>query len=646
MYYYQGNNGNSDLSRVPVGGRDTPGSSIQEEQLNDQARLLVSRFSNIGADNPAKVYPLPRSLFYDAAKLDPDTKQAEKYGLFMFYSFGSGEGNAYVEQYYNSERPKYNRRISSARSKNPSAISLIEDTASYSQLLGSASTTLRDPSPIIGGVNAPYYWKDFIYCKYYGTIPNNRLITLRRFSSPVLDNFSGPKGTSTPENIKKGVGMPVAQAVTWFGGNSGNSLSDLIGFSTGLEWTSQDIDVERVQKAFADGLLNSTAFETLTNLVAEFKSDGSENATRTSEFKLGAEVLANANSSIGEELKRAKYFKAFFDAAKTSPERFGIMSERIWVPVDVIKETSKRDVGLSFTWNDMALKFSYDLTSAGEVNSKAAMFDILGNLLSIGTNYGSFLAPYIKYDSEYSALTFPGGDEGAKLAYTNLEQFVTQYATQMFLKSNSPEKGRVIGGGTLSDQELSEAPDAFRRIQQDLEDNGQISAENRATFEKYFRGLQSQLATQAAEAWQAPLSLYTGAPIGEWHLVIGNPYNPIAMMGNLICKGVSVKFGNSLGPDDFPSSLEAEIILAHARPRERGEIESIFNRGDGRLYQTVKSTSADAQSYGNVVDLAGNVTTNETLNTLWSDVSQAPVTNPDPSPPGQGFDVGGGAAGE
>ena len=106
MYYYEGN----DPSNGTTAGEFVPGSPIAQQLLNERAQSIVSRYSNIGADNPAKSqYPLPRSLFYDAAKLDPDVKQAEKYGLFMFYSFGGGGGNSYLDQYYLSERSEYNR---------------------------------------------------------------------------------------------------------------------------------------------------------------------------------------------------------------------------------------------------------------------------------------------------------------------------------------------------------------------------------------------------------------------------------------------------------------------------------------------------------------------------------------------------------
>jgi hypothetical protein len=91
---------------------------------------------------------------------------------------------------------------------------------------------------------------------------------------------------------------------------------------------------------------------------------------------------------------------------------------------------------------------------------------------------------------------------------------------------------------------------------------------------------------------QLPKSVLTGAPIGEWHLVVGNPLNPIAMIGNLICTGVEVTFSDILGPDDFPTEIHASFTLKHGRPRERGEIESIFNRGDGRLYQSTVRTQS------------------------------------------------------
>ena len=572
---------------------------ILENQISS---IIVSNDSNIGADNPSKTFPSPRSLFYDGAKLDPGVKNAEKYGLFMFYSFGSGEGNEFKDQYYLSEQPKYNRRISSVASKNPTAESLVSNTRELSELPESSGSVNRNSYNIIGGMHAPYYWKDFIYCKYYGTVPNNRMITLRRFPSPVHDNFSVPRALETPENIKKGVGTPVAQAVTWFGGKTGNSLSSLINFSTGLSWENQPIDEQRIQKAFGDKLIGSVPYDQVLKFLNE--SGGSAISGKVDEIlnKTGTEAVATIANPSSDKIIQARQFRAFFNAVKEDSTRFGVLGEKIWVPVDVIKSTSKRAVGLDFTWEDLVLKFSYDLTSAGEVNTKAAMFDILGNLLSIGTNYGNFLSPYTLLDSEFQSLGFPGGAEGLKLFYTNFEEFIkTTYSGIML---GGEDETPTAGQDTLK-AKLDELNNDLIKLQEDLKDDGNLSSTGEKLLKKISKGIESQNAEAAATDWQAPLSLYTGAPIGDWHVVIGNPYNPIAMIGNLICTDVKISFSETLGPDDFPTTIDADITLQHARPRERGEIESIFNRGDGRLYQSVASTSANAQTTINVTDNTG-----------------------------------------
>jgi hypothetical protein len=83
--------------------------------------------------------------------------------------------------------------------------------------------------------------------------------------------------------------------------------------------------------------------------------------------------------------------------------------------------------------------------------------------------------------------------------------------------------------------------------------------------------------------YYTPLML-SGYPTGEWHLTIGNPLNPIAMMGNLVCNNVKVSFNDELGPDDFPTEMTVQIQLMPGRQRHRGDWESMFNRGNGRLY--------------------------------------------------------------
>ena len=98
-------------------------------------------------------------------------------------------------------------------------------------------------------------------------------------------------------------------------------------------------------------------------------------------------------------------------------------------------------------------------------------------------------------------------------------------------------------------------------------------------------------------------AILTGEPVGEWHVTIGNPLNPIAMIGNLICTKIEVEFGDELGPDDFPTEIKFTVKLSHAMARDRDAIESAFNRGMGRIYNLPDSFSGSAD-WQTVVDNA------------------------------------------
>jgi hypothetical protein len=228
------------------------------------------------------------------------------------------------------------------------------------------------------------------------------------------------------------------------------------------------------------------------------------------------------------------------------------------------------------------------------------MLDLLGSLLAIGTNYGRFLTPNIRYDNGFPAIGFPGGDAGLAEFYRDPTNWFSKYwqKFQTDQAAANPANPQTIGGtnsatapGTTSNtaaaDDYSNASPAIKRAAD-------------VAIQKSF-----------LEKVQLPLSFLTGAPIGEWHLVVGNPCNPIAMIGNLICETVDIDFSDKLGPDDFPTEITATFTLKHGRSRERGEIESMFNRGDGRLYQSNIKTFANGQSTGAFADTQGNVITED-----------------------------------
>jgi hypothetical protein len=578
---------------------------LEEARIQGIVNSVIAPASNIGSSNPTKG-PTARSLFYEAGKRVPG-----KYGQFLFYALGSNENN-FIDAYYRSENGEYNIKTSSVKSKNPTASFLVSETvklqarASDSGILSGLFS--RFEGDVIGGLSAPYYWKDFLYCKYYGTIPNNYMITLRRFPSPVLDNLSIPKNLDKNSDgyYKEGVMRPVAQAVTWFGGNSGNSLNDLISFSTGIQWETKPQSAIKTQEAYSKGFLQD-------GLVGDIKqglsslSDSASNIFNSGEIIATGAIVATDPS---QTLTKASRVAALRDKAKNLGEGGGLMSEYIWTSVDVVKNTYVRGIGLPFDWKDIVVVFDYELTSVGEVNTKAAMLDILGNILSIGTNYGVFLTPDTRYNSAFPAIRFPGGDAGLELYYRNPVGWLSKYGDEITKIVEKASSSADEGNGTQGQAESQKVRQSVDKIAKD----GSKSDSESSNFFKQFLGsdevsrlFKFQQTASFIENYQMPLSFLTGAPIGEWHLTIGNPCNPIAMIGNLICSNVKIDFTEALGPDDFPTGVKATFTLQHGRDRERGEIESIFNRGDGRLYHSAQETSSNQQSFSSFADTAGNV---------------------------------------
>jgi hypothetical protein len=274
----------------------------------------------------------------------------------------------------------------------------------------------------------------------------------------------------------------------------------------------------------------------------------------------------------------------------------------------------------------MSLAFHYDLTSIGEVNTKAAMLDLMGSLLGLGTNYGNFLTPTIRYNSEFYPVGFPGGNAGLASFYRDPINFIKNHSTDI--------------NELLTGDQAGAASEAAGKIKETIGANGTNDLANvitGGTSPAVERAISIALQEKFIEKVQLPLSFLTGAPIGEWHLVVGNPCNPIAMIGNLICESVQIEFSERLGPDDFPAELKATYTLKHGRDRERGEIESMFNRGDGRLYQSSLQTYANGQSDGAFSDTQGNRINQNYAQKITSGVlpytqsdadSQGPITNP------------------
>jgi len=92
----------------------------------------------------------------------------------------------------------------------------------------------------------PYHFTDFVFAKYWNKVENNRLITLRRYGAPIVDNLKFPgmdgetklgspgktdnvnqdtdQGTIDKGSSGRVTFPPMAQAITYFGEETGNNL--------------------------------------------------------------------------------------------------------------------------------------------------------------------------------------------------------------------------------------------------------------------------------------------------------------------------------------------------------------------------------------------------------------------------------------
>ncbi len=554
----------------------------------------------------SELQALPKSLFYDAA-----TSDGTYSGLFAYYVLGKSRGVKYSK----SESTAYLPSITPIESRNPTAKAIIDATSKPGN--GGTPAYLDPNSEFRGQI---YNVKDFIFCKHYGIIPNNRMLTLRRFPHPTLDSLRvlpdiSKKIVTEPKDkvkieafrvpgldrvrdqmARENSSLPVSQAVTYFGEGTGNDLSSILGITTGLNFSYETQEPLKNEQTGDPGLMNSP----FGDLIKSFITSGNSNLDVDSLDKLAGTFIAP-----DKNINRLR--RLLLDQAVSAD---GPLSKKIFVNVNTVNEVMTRKQGFTGGKESFSLTFSYSLTSVGNVNSKLLFLDLMTNLLSLGTDYGQFLSPELRLEQTNVGLGFPGGAEGYAKSILDPLQFVIDMVTGV--RSSKTVDAIATAEGSLS-KDIEEATNEIKNFIADPSRG--ISKDGK--FYKSIAVMLSDLFLK--KIYYQPIML-SGYPTGEWHLVVGNPLNPIAMIGNLVCTSVNIRFNDELGPDDFPTEMTATYNLSPGRQRHRGDWESMFNRGNGRMYlgQLVESgetTNAYINSSGLLVNDFTGLGTNP-LNTV------------------------------
>lgn len=397
----------------------------------------------------------------------------------------------------------------------------------------------RNIAKVFGYGPAPYSWADFLYCKYYGKIPNNRLITLRRYPYPISDNVVISNSNAV---------VPVAQAVTWFSEETNNKLSDILKMSFGVNWKEIEAQVQEVngnERGFGSG------------------SEAFAGSKAVSAF--GAVLTATRGSYDQWSGKRQR------DIAwsKESYTNSGPYWNQIYGPVNVVHKSHMRDRGLKFQ-SDVTLKFHYSLNSYAGVNPKVAVLDILTNFLTLTYTNAKFWGGATRYFPNASFRVGFFGDQN-KFYSGDFKGYATSIGTEMKSTLSSLQAGlsKILSGD-------------FSSIM--------------GTITSLIGG---KLSEKTMPQTLSIRSMLSGEAVGEWHLTVGNPMNPIAVIGNLILEDTTMEFGETLGPDDFPTELIFTVKLKPGKPRDKGDVESLFNSGYGRMsYAPLTALPSMSNTFG------------------------------------------------
>lgn len=389
-----------------------------------------------------------------------------------------------------------------------------------------------------------YDYSDFMYCKHLGKLSNNYLITLRRFPLPVDDFISAiGENERTMDFAKSQDSQSIGCLVTWMGA-PGNELSEILKYSVEMPFKEQEASFEDPQND-ADsntGILNGIA--------AAFDS------SYRKQYMVGE--VGSAFNTLSE-----KYLPNFFKLGQNpySARDFDnwMDKNKVYGPVDAIKKTYMRDSsGLKFD-QSFTLVFEYELRSYNGINGRQAMLDLLSNILNVVYTTGTFWGGGYKGYGAHQNNVF--ANMNIFKAQGGFTDYVDAFA-QDFSSFGSKIKNILSSGNII---------DIIKQAANQL--GGMLVA---GTLNKLGRPVK-----------QMYNSLLSPAPVGFWHVTVGNPHHPIMSMGNMILKKTTIEHYGPLGLDDFPTGLKVTCELERGKPRDLRDIEKLYMHGNDRIFTSM-----------------------------------------------------------
>lgn len=388
-----------------------------------------------------------------------------------------------------------------------------------------------------------YAYSDFMYCKHLGKISNNHMITLRRFPLPV-DDYIGAQGEEDTMRINRAAMNTscIGCMVTWMG-VSGNDLSNILKYSYKMPFKTETADFQDknadadTNQSLLNGMFSMFDQSYQKSYMAGYSGEAA-NKVFTDVFGIPEKFIGNAPY---------KQNANFQDRVK------------VYGPVDSIRSTYIRsDEGLTFD-QKLTLTFEYELRSYNGINGRQAMLDLISNILNVTYTTGTF------WRGGYKGFAAQQSNIFANLNIFKCKGGFTDFmdAFSQDLSGLGKRLGDTFSGGNFLD-----------------------------TAKKLLNGIGGMMLAGMLNGLGRPQkamynSLLSPAPIGFWHVTIGNPKKPIMSLGNMIITNVTLEHMGPLGIDDFPTGLKVTVDLDRGKPRDLRDIEKIYMQGTDRIYTSM-----------------------------------------------------------
>ena len=427
---------------------------------------------------------------------------------------------------------------------------------------------------------AKYRYIDFMFCRDLGKIPNNHLLTLRKFTRPVGDNINTrlPK-SDTPYNFNQS--MDVGRLVTWFG-NGDNKLEDIIKYNYVATFKQFDSKIQQVDSE-EDEESTGIIGKLVNTINPKYNQAMSQGRTGAHNFisQLGGRYLSTsyANFARGGQYERHRIFTPYDQ-------------HKVYEPKNTIQSTHVYEGKLTFS-QEFTIKFSYKLRAYDNINPRAAFLDLIGNILAVTYRSGTFWG---------GSRMFKGAPPN-KVGTAKVNAFLDRTFDTLGGIGNNLLSGNLDIGGTLGSiwgAVKQIASDAFNTAKSlalgNTSTKGKSPLQVIGAIVKHtglWSGVQGMIKNGLGRpAVYALDSLLTGDNVGLWHLTIGNPRNPIMSIGNLIIDKSEITQSGPLGLDDFPTDLMVSVSLKHGRPRDSAEIQKMYTKGSGPIYTPLGAKAA------------------------------------------------------